>query len=716
MGDGEACVGPRYYDPLTEYERENLIYMFMHSSVMDYAGELTQDMLGLGAYDFAAARMFYGDAVAVHADETYKVGEPRGRGMLSKMDSFGGILGIQPTLGEDDIHYSALQKSYDLISNCQEIDVDSYKPADWNAERDGEWSPLLDGLLVPLDGKYTKCDQQKVDYTPWDSLSPPGEDDVGFYRGGPAVDKDGRIRMPYGFATDRWADLGNLSVYRHDNGADAYEIFDFLITQQEVNHIFDNYRRDRRTFSVRSAAGRTLRRYNEKVRDGAKGLGLLKNIYRDFALEINYDFDSFWWSVSPSFFPDNILASGMAFDHFARTMARPEVGEHFTPGFEDILRSARDTSANPGATDVVVPNGATGYFGNVSAGGKLVENELADDKGEFDSDFTVNCGSYYDKLYAPMLFTESVDNFISSSRTDFTDARYRAVSLADLFPDGYRRWLANNLTGADELKGARVATSASGKPLVDSEGYPSQGIGWTQWWGRTPKVCFPAEGTNICETYGATDKDVNPFSPVTPEHTRVLDPQVGWEQQKFLIAITLAYLPENQQQEWIDQLRIWELGVDADPGFTNRIEYHHPSGKVYIAKTFGMETLFGQTVQRGISARILGYANGLLKQAYDTDDGPDLNGDGQPDWYVPVFNEETGLPIVKYDKDIDAISDEGFVLSNGTDTCNSAVWTGCTCTMNRACVALQAYAEVPFFLRQALNDYGLASPSPKGIY
>ena len=71
---------------------------------------------------------------------------------------------------------------------------------------------------------------------------------------GLAITGDGAIRVPYGFGTDGWADLGNLSVYRYDNGADAYELFNFLIAKQEIDHIFTNYRRGRSTFSVRSAA------------------------------------------------------------------------------------------------------------------------------------------------------------------------------------------------------------------------------------------------------------------------------------------------------------------------------------------------------------------------------------------------------------------------------------------------------------------------------
>ena len=61
-------------------------------------------------------------------------------------------------------------------------------------------------------------------------------------------------------------------------GLSGEEIFDFLMTQQELNYIFDSYRRGRTTFSVRATASNTLNRYLVKLRDGAKGLGLMKNV------------------------------------------------------------------------------------------------------------------------------------------------------------------------------------------------------------------------------------------------------------------------------------------------------------------------------------------------------------------------------------------------------------------------------------------------------
>ncbi len=700
--DGASCVGPRYFDPVTNDERDNLIWMWMQSTVMDYAGEMTQDMIGLGIYDFAATRMLHGDTVAV-ADGITPTSNKGGL-LVDLQDSFGGILGITYTWGDDEIHYSQLQRRMGLITDCAAVDPELFRPANWNEEANGVWSPLLDGQMVQVGGEWTRCRQPRVDYSLWNGLH--GD-------AAPSLDRENRIRMPYGFATDRWADLGNLSVYRHDNGADPYEIFNFMITSQEVWHIFDAYRRGRQDFSVRNAADRTLNRYNAKLRDGAKGLGLMRNIYRDFALERGYDFDTFW-RVAVSFFPENILASGLAFDHITRTLARPEAGEHYEEEFQtDVLRSASDTTATPGDTLVTIPTGASGYDGVLGMGGSLVENQLCSNCGEYDSDYTMNSGSYYDKMNTAMLLTESVDNFISSSRTDFVDPRYRAVSLADLFPEGYRRWLANNLTGDDFIKGPRVAANMAGRPLLGTDGFPSQPMGWTTWWTEAPESCFPGAGTNMCSSMNIDDGSV--FNPQFPANTRVIDPQVGWEQQKFLIAWTMLYLFENEENDWLDMLRVWEMGRDADPGFTQRIELHSPNGAVYVAKTFGTEEIFGRTVQRGIGARVLEYANQLLAAAYETDDGPDLDHNGTPDWYTLRYSA-AGRPVVKWDPTVALIDDAGLIQGDGIPGCNATENDRCTCTSNRACSELQHYMSVPSYLREAISAYHLGSPDARGIY
>ncbi len=594
-----------------------------------------------------------------------------------------------------------------------------FKPSDWDTEQWGEWNPLLDGMLVQVNGEYSRCFQPRVAYSRWEDLR---RANLSNYREPPAIDPWNRTRVPYGFGTDRWADLGNLSVYRHDMGADPYELFHFFITEQELRHIFDNYRRGRQGFSVRGASSRILHRYNEKMRDAAKGMGLIKNDTLNPALMDLGDsipaslFPSMvgYWNVSPL-----MLASGMAFDHFSRQLQRPNAGPHVDPriGLPPGIPPAAVPAAELvplrfddfGTPAVVVPDGAQGFWDTVGIGGKPVNNALASDKGEFDSEYTINAGSYYDKIYTAMLLTESVDNFISDSIEDFTDPRYRSVSMADLLPDGYRRWLANNLTGDDWIKGPRVATTPAGNVQVDSEKYPSQPIGWTSWWPDTPEICFANTGTAVCTGW---DIDGVPFKANTPANTRPIDPQVSWEQHKFLIADTLIYLPENQKTLWLDMMGVWAIGDDTDPGFVNRIELHPPHGDTYVARTYGTEEICFEecrTVQRGIAARMLEYANELLALAYEVTPVT-LNG---TTWYEPVL-DANGQPQVKYDPTLVWL--DGFYFTDPPADCNDTDDSGCKCEHNAACMKLGSYLSVPDFMRQAMRDFGMADPSMKGIY
>jgi len=143
----EACVGPRYFDAVTDEEQKNMIWMFQHSTVMDYPGDVSQDTLGLGAYDFAAARMFYGDSVGVYdvktssgsLDPNYLSTGQVGQGMLGTTDNFGGLVGIKYSLGTgnaaQNFHYSQLQANYKLISDCKP--VTPTPPAWWREDVDG---------------------------------------------------------------------------------------------------------------------------------------------------------------------------------------------------------------------------------------------------------------------------------------------------------------------------------------------------------------------------------------------------------------------------------------------------------------------------------------------------------------------------------------------------------------------------------------------------
>lgn len=679
--DGRTCVGSRRFDPVTTNESNNLIHMFAQSSTMEYPGEPTQDMLALGAYDFGAAMAFYGDVASVY------VGDGPNAARLKKVavahqSEFGGLLGIQYS---GISHYSQLDRQLDLIRDCQPVDVEAFKPTTWDDARDGAWSPLLDGLIVTNEqGQATRCKQQPVDYVQFAQLNQP-DATSGRSNKAYSVDESGRVRVPFGFASDDWADTGNVSVYRHDNGADIYELMQFWISQQEANHVFSSYRRGRTSFGPYSVFEGNLGRYHEKMRDAGKALGFFFSLARDTAAYYSpQDGDALVANLIVKDFPEQMLASSIAFDHFAHMFARPQAGDHGAlQGGDSVLRSFDGTGfVSFTNKSLVIPNGVSGTFGQISLGGRPLENKLADNKGNYDRDYVLNCGSYYEKAFTAMLFTESSDNFISSSRDDFNDPRFRSVSLADIFPDGFRRWLANNLTGDDAIKGPRVQAS-NGKPVVDEQGLPRAGVGWTSWWPKDGiEACFPGAESIYCRT----PNDAEPVNDSFP--TVAVDPQVGWEQQKFALVNTLTYLPENQKTYWLNQIHLWTPG--DDPGFENRIEFHGPSGEVYIAQTLGTEVLYGKTVQRGIGARVLEWANELLEKAYDV---TPVTQNGVT-WYVPNL-APNGQPVVK--------------LASGTPSPTA------TCAQNPSCVKLQDYSSMMPFIRKAYRGLGY-STNMKGIY
>ncbi|KYF97193.1 hypothetical protein BE20_39495 [Sorangium cellulosum] len=777
----EECVGPRYYDAITDEEQKNMIWMFQHSTVMDYPGDVSQDLVGLGVYDFAAARFFYGDTVSVYdnGDRNYLAGGKVGGALLAATDTFGGLAGIKygtyakGSGSVSDFHYSQLQKQYNVIRDCYEVETKA--PASWNEALDGKWHQVIDGGIVTVGNETKRCRQQPVDYVSWRNLRKPQDKETNLisFRGGPAVDDRGRVRVPYAFASDNWADTGNVSVFRHDNGADPYEQLMFLITSQENRHIFDNFRRGRTTFNVRAAADRSYSRYNEKLLGIAGGIGFFGTIYQDLATNQGLSFDSLWPLLIEGSLEENVIAATVAFDHFARQLSRPEVGPHYlrnkdafdpqNPWSEwGILRS-NDDSDDYGAgedfsgfggqanSDVLVqiPNGSTGYMKDIGFGGHPLANKNSEVNGDFDTDFTINAGSYYDKINAAILLSESEDRFVSSSRRDFYDARFRAVGMADVLPEGYRRLLANALTGDRALLAPRLEADENGFPVVDEDSkdpdplakqYPARPMGWVSWWpNEGPKVCFPSDGKNLCSNYIGGD-----FNPETVNRTIALDPQVGWEVQKFLIAWTLAYIPANGKTNWTDMMRIYRLGTDAEPGIEQRIEWQDPtSGQIYYARTYGMECLFGtgkdratckdsggKWVQKGIAARVLEYANDLTSKGYQLDPSYEVAVPGDPAYaadYGPGFNKygramvmhhPDGAAIIVQDpavKDLNANSGQ----LEAVKPCDQNINPNCTqltIYKNHYAYELKSYKSVPDYMLQMMVQLGVADPDQLGVY
>ncbi|MBC8132831.1 MAG: hypothetical protein H7X95_07600, partial [Deltaproteobacteria bacterium] len=762
VNDGGTCVGPRYWDPVTDEEQSQMISMWMHSTVMDYPGDVSQDLIGLAITDFAAARFFYGDNVSVYTNPSYQAGTSIGTGITLATDTFGGLMGIQygvraggaGSSGVDNFHYAQLQKNYQVIKDCRP--VTPRQPATWNEGVDGKWNQIVDGLVVSVGGQATKCRQQPVDYIGYSQLRMPTEAEThgGFYRGGPSVVQASsgppRLRVPYAFASDNWADTGNVSVLRHDNGADPYEQVQFLITTKENRHIFDNYRRNRTTFSLLGAASRSFNRYNVKLQGIAGGMGFFESIYKDFGASQGFSFDTLWPYIAKNQAHDNMIAATVAFDHFARELTRPEPGQHYRRAsvFQDpVLRSATDPDdAGPpmgtgvfGQTQLVIPNGTTGFLRDLGFGGHPLENRLSTTHGDFDVEYIENAGSYYDKINTAILLAESEDRFVSQSRKDFYDARFRAVGLADVVPDGFRRLIANALTGDRSILAPRVQATAAGQPILDVSAstasdpmaarYPKGPLGWPSFWPSAgPEICFASQGRNACTNYTGGN-----FAGITPTGMAPIDPQIGWEVQKFLMTWTVALIKANEKTNWTDMMRIWRLGQNTSPEIEQRIEWQDPiSGEIYYARDIGSECLFGdaanncaggKVVQKGIAARVLEYANQLTAGGYKLDVAKWPAVGGRPAGFnsagrAMVLHHPSGLPIVAQDPAIRDITPEGALAP--IRDCDQNVDPACvplTIDKNHWAHELQGYKSVPDYLWQAELVFGwFSAPSTRGVF
>lgn len=652
--DGSTCVGPRWRDPLTDQERRGMIWMWGQTSVMDYPGDLTQEAVGVGAYDRAAIRFSYGDVTDVVDDESVscppgKAGvracTPNGRTISDLLDSgFGGIGGPWYRDNTGFFHYSLLGQKLNLIRDCREVDTSP--PADWDAAREGVYSPVFDGQIV----NGTKCDGLPTDYVAYSELqldAPGFQQAFGAFGGDPRkFDSRNRVRRPYMFGSDEYADIGNLAVLRDDNGADPYEVANFMINSFEDAHLWDNYRRNRSSFALKTAFMRGYTRYNAKLKEITKGFGLYTELFSatDFLAGTTAD---------DGMLKGNAIAASMVFDHFTRMLTRPTTGAHFldagfdprngpSPGEFQVFRSTDqqlfvNDAPQTGGTQMLVPNGSQGIGSDLLFGGRPLFNQLDRTKGYYATQYDAWVGSYYDKTIIADLLTDCEDRFISTSRDDFVDGRYRNISFATIFPDGVRRLMAAALTEDATSLGWRIQADR-GQPVVQDDQSPSSGMGFRSFWPKDgPEVCWRRSGSVICKEYPSE----NPIDDGAPAESLAIDPEIGFEVQKFLVFSALVNLPESYKGDWIDMMRIFRLGTNSAPLFpaNEQATWVDPlSGQSYVAHRYGTEKLDGLDVDRGIGARMLDWMNILTREAYETTGTDPVTGaftyaktaDGQP--------------------------------------------------------------------------------------
>jgi hypothetical protein len=606
--NGTDCVGPRWVDPVTDQETNDLIWKWGSSTVMDYPGDQTQDMNDIGLYDKAAMRFAYAGLVDVEQNLKAVVapgGATAGSGYdfvggIQLLDGWGGIYGFPygmtyttqlGTPSGQGNHYSTYADKYGLLGDCSQA-----RPG-WNG--------------APTDPLAKQCTGSSLDYVAErDMTSIPkisqadlqtNASDVANF----AVDSKGRVRHPYMFAGDEFADVGNVPVFRFDAGADAYEQMQFLTTTYEDRYIFNNFRRNRVTFNTYANVNLVEDRYWDKIKYITKSLALGME---ELTIPGTGNTDP---TTLPGLLMPLALGAADGLNMFVRAMTRPEPG---------LYATAQSTPTGPpntwGAVGTALSQALQFTVPLGNGQGRFLQNDYDYTQGYWWSEYQTQVGSYYEKVLAPIYLTEAYNEFISNAKDDYIDGRYKNLSYVSIYPDQVRRIFAN-------LMATQSATLELDQGTV------------AQIFTAAPFVIPGAGGANAIESvqylpwdkYDSTDPSTQTLQ--YPPGAVLLDPLVGWEQQYPALINLFWFGSTSLSLNLVDQIRIMSPG---DPGSSSllpnqQVRYRDPlTGVEYLAETYGTEVVnpdIGFAVQKGIAARMLQQANYLAQNSYQISLPPD---------------------------------------------------------------------------------------------
>jgi hypothetical protein len=596
---GGDCVGPRWVDPVTDDEVNGLIWKWGSSTVMDYPGDPTQDMNDIGLYDKAAMRFGYSDVVDVDTDTSVNpsVGVrsspvtghalDKGSAYLTVLDGFGGIGG--QTVG--GYHYATYNDNFHILGAC------GTQPDPQNA-----LSTTCAGAPLDFVARRDMVDVQKFGQTVTSIFAALGEAGAGtaYF----AVDPKGRVRHPYMFGSDEFADIGNVDVFRFDAGADQYEQFQFLISTYENRYIFDNFRRARTTFDTQTQVQRSQNRYFDKIQQMTKALALLVELDGNGTLNASQNDPSVLNTApqvvaeltDPGALMPLALGASDGFAMWVRVLTRPEPGVYST---QLPLTSGLSMNFAQTSTALELGGNPKGDF-QVALGsgqGRYIENNYDYTQGYYWADYQSQIGSYYEKVYAIQYLTEAYNDFVSNTEMDYIDGRYKNLNYGSLYPQQLRRLFAELMQNDPTTLGPYVMPPS---PVAANNTVPVLYMPWEQY--------NPSDSSTTSLEY--------------PKGAVVVDPLFSWEEQYPSLFNWFFYAPTSLTTDWLDQARIYSPGAGDTVSYPldEQVRYADPvSGIEYAARRYGFETINAAEptqVAMTAGARMLQWANSIAAATF----------------------------------------------------------------------------------------------------
>jgi hypothetical protein len=392
-----------------------------------------------------------------------------------------------------------------------------------------------------------------------------------------------------------------VPAFLYDAGADPYEQVRFLEAAYENRYILDAFRRGRTMFNSYDVVSRVQSHYLDAIQ-------LISKTFA-FAMVLENDDPT---KPSPQLLVDGNygpmgVAASLAFDMYTRMLTRPEPGAYCSTGDDNCPGLQPPGLANfiEVADPTPVPATTAYDFGLALGTGRYIHNDFDYSQGYWWSDYQAQVGSFYDKTQAVYYLSEAFDDFISNSKEDFVDGRYKNVNFATIYPTQMRRLFGTLLTGDIDTYAPWSDQTTPGS------GIPSSTVAYPAWHNVADLGTRPAKA-------------------------KLIDPAFGWNEQLYTMVWGTMFLPTAWTQDFINDARITALASEqiSWPAAETYTFIDPVTSITYKAHTTGTEKLFGVDHEKSIGARMLEWANNLLCVAYvcktDAQGFILLNPDGTP--------------------------------------------------------------------------------------
>lgn len=589
-GAEDTCMGPRYLDPETDDElgqagepRPGLVY-FANTSTMEYQNARFFESAGLGQYDVMAMGALYGRVLQTFdpgdiPQDQQRFFESNLRTQLS--EDWWGRWGVGADAFDFVVHYTELGRQIGAFdpARCRAASAEEVERAEWRI----------------VHGKV--CQPPPKDHAHWEDFI----DEATDAQGTPVVAKKLRVaegragagnsRWPYRFGGDIRNSYPHINPV--DSGADLWEVTAEAIRKNDYEYPLSYFRRQRRGWDDGSLPSRTSSVFYERLRSyhwaASSTKSFFESVLDEESQELFFGDDNLWRPT--------ILAQASMFHGIANTLLIPEPGDY----------AAADVNLTPdGVSDLFSPAEQEPVFVVDPGDARFVSPDLDSSPaggGSWDySTHVLRAGYSVEKQLAARTLSDGRPVLSTISRDVYLDGRSMNINFRANLPDAMDRLLGGVLS----------EDWASTGPLLGDDG------------GGPARVSYR---DFIDDAIGSAGGE------------QVAFPNLGYNQQLALLLFPQLYGRINGDLTLANKMRIWldgSVSGEVDVPEAEQIRFSDPdSGITYIARAFGTEVFYGQTIERGIGSRMLQRANELMLRVYAraTDDAgePVVDEFGRPE-------------------------------------------------------------------------------------